>query len=268
MDTYCFDSFCFLPFFESLYSLFKRARGIYLMIPFLNGEVTGVTCVPESCVDVFVCVWECESVEGVALAPLVLSGKLPWSFFFFSLMPHCEDKHSYNYTCFSFPCWQLSLLFVSTSRGKDRTFDVNVPQVLYSLKYHLKVKELSFLPPCWEHLCALLFCLTGPPLIWTKRHEEAPWRFSVGMTSLQNTSYTLGNSRGVARYALKGPAVLTRSSACNIFTSFFLYWPKWVACDFWGQKSFKKMHWFKLIWIVLSDHYCHVKAVHHFYNLC
>lgn len=251
--------FLLFTFFESLYSLFERARGICLMIPFLNGEVTGVTCVPECmfmklCVDVFVRmrVW----TEWLWLLLYSLLNFLEELFCF--LMPHCEDKHSYTFTFyFHFPAdnWVCRLCQQEEERQ-------NVPQVLYSLKFHLQVKELSFLPPCWEHLFALLFCLTGLPLIRTKRHEEAPWRLSVGMTSLQNTFYSLGNSRGVARYALKGllcwPKVL---HATSLHTSFFLSLQANLGCLwFLGTGVPKTAHWFKLIWIVSSVHFCHVKS--------
>lgn len=201
------------------------------------------------------CVCAHESVDGVALAPLVLFVKLPWRAFLFSDAPLRRQTQLHFYILFSFPCWQLSL----RQQEEERQ---NVPQVLYSLKFHLQVKELSFLPPCWEHLFALLFCLTGLPLIRTKRHEEAPWRLSVGMTSLQNTFYSLGNSRGVARYALKGllcwPKVL---HATSLHTSFFLSLQANLGCLwFLGTGVPKTAHWFKLIWIVSSVHFCHVKS--------
>lgn len=165
-----------------------------------------------------------------------------------------------------------SLLFVSTRNGKGRTLDVNMPRELCSLKFHLKVKNFLSCHSVESPLCALLFCLTGPPLIWTRRREGAPWRFSVGMTSLQNTFRSLGNSRRVARQRrwkglLCWPKVLHATSSWWLISTSLLYIDLSLQAEV-GCLCPLQMHWFQLIWIVLLVHCCHVKAVHHFYNLC
>lgn len=209
------------------------------------------------------CVCAHESVEGVALAPLVLSVKLPWRAFLFSDAPLRRQTQFLHLIFISLLTTEFAVCV--NKKRKDRMCH----KYFTRSNFHLQVKELSFLPPCWEHLFALLFCLTGLPLIRTKRHEEAPWRLSVGMTSLQNTFYSLGNSRGVARYALKGllcwPKVL---HATSLHTSFFLYKPTWVACDFWGQGSLKQRIGLNEYELFHRSTFVMLKAVHHFYKLC
>lgn len=85
---------------------------------------------------------------------------------------------------------------------------------------------------------------------------------------------SLGNSRGVATYSRCIQRDCRADPKCYMqhplgdwlaqcyFTQIFLSRLKW----FWGHKSLK-VHWYKQIWIVLLVHCCHVKAVHHFYNL-
>lgn len=126
------------------------------------------------------CVCAHESVEGVALAPLVLSVKLPWRAFLFSDAPLRRQTQFLHLIFISLLTTEFAVCV--NKKRKDRMCH----KYFTRSNFHLQVKELSFLPPCWEHLFALLFCLTGLPLIRTKRHEEAPWRLSVGMTSLQN----------------------------------------------------------------------------------
>lgn len=113
------------------------------------------------------------------------SGSCSSHTFFYFPMPHWETRSTATNMFLSFPCWQLRLLLMLTRMRKSRTLDVNMPQGLDSLGLRMK----NFL---WELLCALLFRLTGPPLIWTKRPDGVPWRFFVGMTSYQNTFFSLG----------------------------------------------------------------------------
>lgn len=191
-------------------------------------------------------------------------------------MPHNADKYSYICMFFNFPAVNGVCCLCRQEGERQNTWCEHATRTFLTV-ISFEREELSLLPQCWEPLCALIFYLTGLPLIRTRRHEGAPWRFSVGMTSPHISFYFSGNSWGVAN-AFKGPAVLTQSAAWNIslvtkLTRTTLVYPGLslqaeVGClGSRGQESLK-MHWFKLTWIVLLIHCCHVKAVHHFYNLC
>lgn len=128
--------------------------------------------------------------------------------------------------------------------GKGRTLDVNTPQGLYSLEFQLKVK--NFLSCHSVESPGVFSYSVWPALVWSgqKRREGAPWRFSVGMTSLQNTFFSLGNSRGVARYSRCIQRDCCADPKCCMqhllgdwltrcyFTQIFLSRPKWSACGF------------------------------------
>ena len=186
VETQCYDDFCFLPFWEFVrYNLlsfdgqggFARWRNIHSYSG-RSLELRVPECVfMQSCVDVYECTSVCTELWWL----LSYSGQFSWLYLFF-LMPHCEAQlHTYT---LSFPCWRLSLLFMSRRSGKGRTLDVNMPRGV-----ELLLKELSFSP----RLCSPI--LFDWPSFWSgqRRREGAPWRFSVGMTSLQNTFFcTLG----------------------------------------------------------------------------
>lgn len=71
-------------------------------------------------------------------------------------------------TCFVIPLLTTEFaVYVNGKNGKSRTLEVNTPRGLE--EFHVKVKELSVSPQRWELLRALLFCLTGPRLILTKK---------------------------------------------------------------------------------------------------
>lgn len=99
-------------------------------------------------------------------------------------MPHCQDKYSsINIICHS-PADNWFAVYVDKN-GKGRTLDVNMPQGLYSLEFYLKVKNFLSCHSA-ESPLALLFRLTGPRLIWTKKVRGPPggslwvWRhFSI-----------------------------------------------------------------------------------------
>lgn len=187
--------------FESLYTtLFSLSKGkgnLFvedLSIPNWGGHWS-YTCAWMYVYAMCGCVCVLESLQGVPVALLILSGKLSWYIYFFSDAPLWRQVQLRKYTL-SFPCWQLSLLFMLTRTGKGRTLDVNMPLGLCSLEFHLKVK--NFLATVLR--ASVLSYSVWLALVWSgqKRHEGAPWRFSVGMTSLQNTFCSLGNSWGVA----------------------------------------------------------------------
>lgn len=71
------------------------------------------------------------------------------------------------------------------------------------------------------------------------------------MTSLQNTFHSLGNSRRVAKVdAFEGPAVLTKSAACNISSVIDWHITTLHRSFFTGRSGLLvslKMHWFKLM---------------------
>lgn len=86
-------------------------------------------------------------------------------------------------------------------------------QELDFFKFHLKVKNFLFChsvegqPVCSD----ILF--DGLPLIWTRRHEGALWRFSVGITSPHSSFFTLWATPEELKMH---PKRLTQSAACNI----------------------------------------------------
>lgn len=184
----------FYLLWEFVYSsLLRRQGGICLMkkYPFLIGAVTGVTCVPgcvlnvRMCVCVCACAWECARSGSRSFCTLVI------------LKPRCEETSTATIVHFVIPLLTTELLFVSIRMGKSRTLDVNTPQRLNSLK--LTVKNFSILPQCWGLLRALLFCLTGPRLIWTKKVWWSPLEVLYGYdVMLEYIHCSLGNSRGVA----------------------------------------------------------------------
>lgn len=207
--------FVFYLFWELVpdYFLFQRAIGICLekKYPFLIGAVTGVSCVPEwmlmqQCVDVFQCVSVRKEWQWLLLYSLVI---------FFFLMPHFEDKYSYINTFCHSPADNWVCCLCQQEWERQNTWCEHATRTRISTKS----KKLSFLPQCWELLCALLFCLTGPHLIWTKKVWESPLEVLCGydvtskiLCALWATPEELLHTVG----AFKGTAVLTQSVTCNI----------------------------------------------------
>lgn len=174
-------------------SLFQRASGICLMkkYPFLIGAVTGVMCEPEC-----MFMW--------------------WCMYVFACITVCREWQFFSYA----PLWRQVIPLLSTEfavyadkNGKGRTFDVNMPQGLYLLKF----LELYFLPQRSEPLCALLFCLTGPSLIWTKKVWGSPLEVLCGYDVILWYLVLFGRlQRGCLSGTFKRTAVLTQSVGCNI----------------------------------------------------
>lgn len=133
-------------------------------------------------------------------------------------------------------------VYVNKNGKKNRTLDVNMPQRLNTLGFQLKVKNFLSCHSV-ESSCVLSYSV-WLALVWSgqKRHDGAPWRSSVGMTSLQNTFYSLGNSRGVARYGRCIQRDCCADPKCCMqhllgdwpsqcyFTQIFLPRSKWRAC--------------------------------------
>lgn len=165
--------------------------------PFLIGAVTGVMCEPECVfyVMMYGCVCVHCSVQEVAAS------------FFFFLKPHCEDK--------SFLCWQLSLLFLPTRTWKAEHLMWTYHKDLTYFEFHVRGKNFISCHSV-ESPCVLSYSV-WLALLWSgqKRCEGAPWRFSVSMTSLHDTYFSLVK-RGCSIGAFKRTAVLTQSVACNI----------------------------------------------------
>ncbi len=212
------------------------------------------------------CVWRHERVQ--LAAPLVLSG--------YSDAPLWSQVQLHE-DILSFPCWQQSLLFLSirTEKAEHLMWTCHTDFTHSDFNW----RRRTFLPQFWELLRALLFPLTGPCLIWTKKAWWSPLEVLCGYDVTSEYILLFGQLQRSLLYTggvFKGTAVLTQSVACNIslvidchivtLHRFFFPGQNGVLV-IWGHMSLK-VHWFKLIWTVLLVHCCHVMAVHHFYNLC
>lgn len=149
-----YDNFCFLRVCILYTSLFQRTRGICLMkkYPFRIGAVTGVMCVfldvcntayASECMGV--CKW-----QQLLLYSLVI------------LKPHCDEyKYSHTYTFCHSPAdnWVCCYL-------KDIGKAEDLMWTCHKDLTHSNFNWKTFLPQCWELLCALLFFLT-PRSVWS-----------------------------------------------------------------------------------------------------
>lgn len=163
----------------------------------------------------------CEGVEEVPVALLLLPLESSPGFL---LLLFWSPKWGQVHLCtntLSFPCWQLSLLFMVTAgMRKGRThWCEDATWTLLTQKKKTSKSERTFSPVLSYSVWLALF--------WSeqKRCEGAPWRFSVGMTSLQCTSCSRGQpqkswTRGLKKKRKKEkgllywPNVLLPSSLC------------------------------------------------------
>lgn len=139
------------------------------------------------------CVCVLEGLRGVPVALLLLSGKLSWSFFF-SDSPLWRQVQLHKYTL-SFPCWQLSLLFMSTRREKAEHLMWTCHKDCAHSNFIWKWR--TFLPQRWELLCSLILFdwpsfdldkkgMREPPggSLWVWRHYRilfALWATAEGL---------------------------------------------------------------------------------------
>lgn len=163
------------------------------------------------------CVCAHESVEGVALAPLVLSVKLPWRAFLFSDAPLWRQTQLHFYILFSFPCWQLSLPFVLTRRGKTKCATSTLLAQISSAS-----KRTFFLAAMLRAPLCSVILFDRPPFDPDKKAWGSPLEALCGYDVTSEYFLLFGQLQRSCEICIKGPAVLTQSSACNIFTYIFL----------------------------------------------
>lgn len=169
-DTQCYDNFCFLPFLRVCIhysSLFQRARGNLfdeeISIPNWGGHWSYV-CVSECVYSMMCgCVWVHESVQGEALVP---SGKFPWYF-----SPIVKTSTA-NTLCHS-PADNCCLCRQEWEKAEHLMWTRHEDFVKWRTFF-------LFSPQCWEPQRALLFCLTSPRLIWTKKAWGSPLEVLCG----------------------------------------------------------------------------------------
>lgn len=132
----------------------------------------------------------------------------------------------------------------------------------FYLRFHQKVKNFLCCQ-CLEPPCALIFCLTGLPLIGTRRHEEALWRFFVGMTSPQISFYSSGSSwGGIQRARCDEPKCCMQHLLCGCLTQGCF---AKVIFPRLGSLTYVKdwcpiAHWLQVI--ILFIPFYHVEALH------
>ena len=195
-DTQCYDNFCFLPFLRVCIhysSLFQRARGSLfdeeISIPNWGGHWSYV-CVPECvywwCADVSECMRVCRERQWLLLYPLVNF----LDHFFFFLMPPLWRQVQLTHSVIPL---LTTAVCVDKNGKRQNTWCEHATRTLWSV-------ELSFSSRHSVESPSVLSYSVWPALVWSgqKRREGAPWRFSVGMTSLWKYFFcSLGNSRGV-----------------------------------------------------------------------
>lgn len=131
-------------------------------------------------------------------------------------MPHCEDKDSYINTFCHSPADNCCLCRQEWER--QNTWCEHATRTLLT-RISTESEELSFLPQRWEPRYVLLFCLTGPRLIWTKKAWGSPLEVLCGYDVTSEYFFALWATPEELRDtvgAFKGTAVLTQSVACNI----------------------------------------------------
>lgn len=184
------------------------------------------------------CVWVHESVQGVAVAPLVLSGN------FFFLMPHCEDNYSYINTFCHSPADDWVVLFMSTRMGKAEHLMWTRHKDFTHSNFNWKWRTFFLATVLGAPVCSLIlfdwpsFDLDKKGVIGPPGGSLRVWRHFRILFALWATPeellYTVG--------AFKGAAVLTRKCCMQhllgdwlaqcFFTQIFLSRPKWDACGF------------------------------------